>query len=125
MKRETRMRRKIFARAVLGALFTYTLSLSIAPQAFADLKSVATAVCDAHDDHIVSTAGPSPSTAPDGKPIPVCSSAPSNCRELMVCMDRAGWHVIHDTRYPGAWAEGPALGFPMTEAFYKLLFQKD
>jgi hypothetical protein len=43
----------------------------------------------------------------------------------MVCMDQAGWHVIHDTRYGGAWAEGPVLGFPAAKAFYKLIFQKD
>jgi hypothetical protein len=97
-----------------------------APQAFADLKSVFTAVCDAHDDTIVSTAGPTPAFAKDGKPIAFCFAPPeSNCRSLMVCMDQAGWHVIHDTRYGGAWAESPVLGFPTAEAFYKLIFQKD
>ncbi len=97
-----------------------------APQAFADLKSVFTAVCDAHDDTIVSTAGPTPAFTKDGKPVAFCSAPPeSNCRSLMVCMDQAGWHVIHDTRYGGAWAESDVLGFPTAEAFYKLIFQKD
>ena len=99
-----------------------------APQAFADLKSVFTAVCDAHDDHIPDggTQGPTPAFAKDGKPIAFCSSPPeSNCRSLMVCMDQAGWHVIHDARYGGAWAESDVIGFPTAEAFYKLIFQKD
>ena len=97
-----------------------------APQAFADLKSVFTAVCDAHDDTIASTAGPTPAFANDGKPIAFCFAPPEpNCRSLMVCMDRAGWHVIQDTRQGGAWAEAPVLGFPAAEAFYKLIFQKD
>lgn len=97
-----------------------------APQAFADLKSVFTAVCDAHDDTIVSTAGPTPAFTKDGKPVAFCFAPPeSNCRSLMVCMDQADWHVIHDTRYGGAWAESDVLGFPTAEAFYKLIFQKD
>jgi hypothetical protein len=101
-------------------------ALMVNAQAFADLKSVATAVCDAHTDAIVSTAGPTPAFGNDGKPIAVCSApAEPNCRSLMVCMDQAGWHVIHDTRQGGAWAEAPVLGFPAAEAFYKLIFQKD
>ena len=97
-----------------------------APQASADLKSVFTAVCDAHDDSINGTQGPTPAFAKDGKPVAFCSSPPEfNCRSLMVCMDQAGWHVIHDTRYGGAWAESVGLGFPANEAFYKLIFQKD
>ena len=102
---------------VAGALL-----LNVTP-AFADLKSVFTAVCVADDDTIVETAGP---TTKDGKPVAFCSSPPEfNCRSLMVCMDQAGWHVIHDTRYGGAWAESDVLGFPTAEAFYKLIFQKD
>jgi len=99
-----------------------------APQASADLKSVFTAVCDAHTDALVTTAGP---TTQPGKPTPaVCSPDrivfPNNeCRTLMLCMDQAGWHVIHDTRYGGAWAESVIQGFPAAEAFYKLIFQKD
>ena len=96
-----------------------------APQASADLKSVATAVCRASDDLFITGAGPA--TQP-GKPTPAfCSPAPlaSDCKALMLCMDQAGWHVIHDTRQGGAWAEAPVLGFPAAEAFYKLIFQKD
>ena len=95
-----------------------------APQASADLKSVFTAVCDAHDDSINGTQGPTPAFAKDGKPVAFCSSPPeSNCRSLMVCMDQAGWHVIHDTRYAGAWFDLRAgtPGLPL----YKLIFQKD
>jgi len=104
----------------LGAL------LLNAPPAFADLKSVFTAVCDAHTDNIASTAGPTPASTKDGKPVAFCFPPPeSNCRSLMVCMDQAGWHVIHDTRYGGAWAESVIQGFPAAEAFYKLIFQKD
>jgi len=104
----------------LGALL-----LNASP-AFADLKSVFTAVCVADDDSLATTAGPTPAFAKDGKPVAFCSSPPeSNCRSLMVCMDQAGWHVIHDTRYGGAWAESDVLGFPTAEAFYKLIFQKD
>ena len=112
--------RKIVPLAVFGALMVS------APQAFADLKSVFTAVCDAHDDTVVSTAGPTPAFAPDGKPVAFCFAPPTpDCRSLMVCMDNAGWHVIHDTRFAGAWAEAPVLGFPAAQAFYKLIFQKD
>jgi len=92
------------------------------PPAFADLKSVFTAVCKADDDTIRAFAGPT--TQPD-KPAPaVCSSVPlpSDCRGLMLCMDRNGWHVIHDTRYGGAWFEPTT---PPGEARYKLIFQKD
>ena len=96
------------------------------PQASADLKSVFTAVCLADEDSLVTTAGPTPAFAKDGKPVAFCSSPPeSNCRSLMVCMDQAGWHVIHDARYGGAWAESDVIGFPTAEAFYKLIFQKD
>ena len=90
-----------------------------APQASADLKSVFTAVCRASDDALVTFAGPTPPVSP------VCTFVPAECRTLMVCMDQAKWHVIHDTRYGGAWAEGVVLGFPAAEAFYKLIFQKD
>ena len=97
-----------------------------APQASADLKSVFTAVCRASNDDIITSAGPTPDSTKDGKPVAFCFSPPeSNCRSLMVCMDQAGWHVIHDTRYGGAWAESVIQGFPAAEAFYKLIFQKD
>jgi len=43
----------------------------------------------------------------------------------MLCMDKNDWHVIHDTRYGGAWFESTVLGSPATEARYKLIFQKD
>ena len=98
-----------------------------APQASADLKSVLTAVCRANDDFLITHEGPTTL----GKPTPaVCSFLPSECRTLMLCMDQAGWHVIHNTRYGGAWFEltgsssilpPPAPG----EARYKLIFQKD
>jgi hypothetical protein len=113
---------KIAAVAVLGGLMVH------APMAFADLKSVLTVVCDAHDDTLVSAAGPTPSAGPDGKPFAFCAAPPqNNCRSVMVCMDQAGWHVMQDARYPGAWSEGPGLGgeFPAAEAFYKIIFQKD
>jgi len=94
-----------------------------APQASADLKSVLTAVCRANDDALITFAGP---TTQPGKPTPaVCSFVPPECRTLMLCMDQTGWHVIHDTRYGGAWAESDVFGFPTAEAFYKLIFQKD
>ena len=92
-----------------------------APQASADLKSVFTAVCVADDDFLVAIAGP---TTQPGKPTPeVCSPVPPECRTLMLCMDKAGWHVIHDTRYAGAWFDlRPGTpGLPL----YKLIFQKD
>jgi len=95
-----------------------------APQASADLKSVFTAVCVADDDFLVAIAGPTPAFAKDGKPVAFCSSPPeSNCRSLMVCMDQAGWHVIHDTRYAGAWFD-PRVG-TLGTPLYKLIFQKD
>ena len=93
-----------------------------APQASADLKSVFTAVCRASNDEIITSAGP---TTQPGKPTPaVCSPVfPNNdCRTLMLCMDEAGWHVIHDTRYGGAWFDPR---FTINDAFYKLIFQKD
>ena len=94
-----------------------------APQASADLKSVLTAVCRADDDALVTFAGP---TTQPGKPTPaVCSFVPPDCRTVMLCMDEAGWHVIHDTRYGGAWFESTVLGSSRTGAFYKLIFQKD
>src|SRR5213083_2085765 len=40
-----------------------------APQASADLKSVLTAVCRADEDSLVTTAGPTPAFAKDGKPV--------------------------------------------------------
>ena len=92
-----------------------------APQASADLKSVFTAVCVADDDALLATAGP---TTQPGKPTPeVCPFVPPECRTLMLCMDKAGWHVIHDTRYAGAWFDlRPGTpGLPL----YKLIFQKD
>ena len=102
----------------LGALL-----LNASP-AFADLKSVFTAVCVADDDSLATTAGPTPAFAKDGKPVAFCSSPPeSNCRSLMVCMDQAGWHVIHDTRYAGAWFD-PRVG-TLGTPLYKLIFQKD
>ena len=94
-----------------------------APQASADLKSVFTAVCRADDDALITFAGP---TTQPGKPTPaVCSFVPPECRTLMLCMDKNDWHVIHDTRYGGAWFESTVLGSPATEARYKLIFQKD
>ena len=96
-----------------------------APQASADLKSVATAVCRASDDLFITGAGPA--TQP-GKPTPAfCSPAPlaSDCKALMLCMDQAGWHVIHDTRYGGAWFELFSTTPISGEARYKLIFQKD
>ncbi len=106
------------AGLVAGAL------LVNAPQASADLKSVFTAVCVADDDFLVTTAGPTPAFAKDGKPVAFCFSPPeSNCRSLMVCMDQAGWHVIHDTRYGGAWFD-PRVG-TLGTPLYKLIFQKD
>ncbi len=100
---------------VAGAL------LMTAPQAFADLKSVFTAVCSADDDALLESAGP---TTQPGKPTPaVCSFTPPDCRTLMLCMDKADWHVIHDTRYGGAWFD-LRVGTPGTP-LYKLIFQKD
>ena len=99
----------------LGALL-----LNASP-AFADLKSVFTAVCIADDDTLITTSGP---TTQPGKPTPeVCSFVPPECRTLMLCMDKAGWHVIHDTRYAGAWFDlrVGTPGLPL----YKLIFQKD
>jgi len=94
-----------------------------APLASADLKSVLTAVCRASDDALVTFAGP---TTQPGQPTPaVCSSVPPDCRTLMLCMDQTGWHVIHDTRFGGAWFESTVLGSSTTGAFYKLIFQKD
>ena len=99
----------------LGALL-----LNASP-AFADLKSVFTAVCVADDDFLVAIAGP---TTQPGKPTPeVCSPVPPECRTLMLCMDKAGWHVIHDTRYGGAWFD-PRVG-TLGTPLYKLIFQKD
>ena len=92
------------------------------PQASADLKSVFTAVCRASNDEIITSAGP---TTQPGKPTPaVCSFTPSDCRTLMLCMDDNKWHVIHDTRYGGAWFD-PRVGTPPGTALYKLIFQKD
>ena len=92
-----------------------------APQASADLKSVFTAVCSADDDALMETAGP---TTQPGKPTPaVCPFVPPECRTLMLCMDKAGWHVIHDTRYAGAWFD-PRVG-TLGTPLYKLIFQKD
>ena len=92
-----------------------------APQASADLKSVFTAVFVADDDFLVAIAGP---TTQPGKPTPeVCSPVPPECRTLMLCMDKAGWHVIHDTRYAGAWFD-PRVG-TLGTPLYKLIFQKD
>ena len=92
-----------------------------APPAFADLKSVFTAVCKADDDALITFAGP---TTQPGKPTPaVCSFVPPECRTLMLCMDKAGWHVIHDTRYAGAWFD-LRVSTPGTP-LYKLIFQKD
>ena len=92
-----------------------------APQASADLKSVFTAVCSADDDTLIEIAGP---TTQPGKPTPaVCFPVPPECRTLMLCMDKADWHVIHDTRYAGAWFDlrVGTPGIPL----YKLIFQKD
>src|SRR5436190_6418514 len=91
-----------------------------APQASADLKSVFTAVCRASDDIALTSSGPRPTF------FPVCSVTPgvTDCKDLMVCMDQAKWHVIHDTRYGGAWFD-PRVGFGTPDAFYKLIFQKD
>ena len=102
----------------LGAL------LLNAPPAFADLKSVFTAVCTANDDTLRKHSGPVPSFSP------VCTGITddvTDCKALMVCMDAAKWHVIHDTRYGGAWFEffGSVLATPAGEARYKLIFQKD
>ncbi len=109
------MKKRMLALVVFGTLLTFTLSLVHVPQASADLKSVFTAVCDAYTDAISNPNGPTPS-GPS-----FCSSPPEdNCRSLMVCMNKAGWHVIHDTRYGGAWFDPSAPG-----AFYKLIFQKD
>jgi len=96
-----------------------------APQASADLKSVFTAVCKADDDTIRAVS--SLTTQPDKTPPVVCSSVPppGDCRTLMLCMDRNGWHVIHDTRYGGAWFEFSSVAPVTGEARYKLIFQKD
>ena len=96
-----------------------------APQASADLKSVLTAVCRAEDDALITFRGPT--TQPDKQTPAVCSSVPLECRTLMLCMDQAGWHVIHDTRYGGAWLDFTETAGNTTahEARYKLIFQKD
>src|SRR5204863_1065806 len=57
---------------VAGALL-----LNASP-AFADLKSVFTAVCLADDDSLATTAGPTPAFAKDGKPVAFCSSPPES-----------------------------------------------
>src|SRR2546430_11533336 len=61
---------------------------------------------------------------PARQPTPeVCPFVPPECRTLMLCMDKAGWHVIHDTRYAGAWFDlrVGTPGLPL----YKLIFQED
>ncbi len=103
--------KRMLALVVLGALLTLGLSLVNPPQASADLKAVFTAVCGAYDDLVFTTSGPTPSN------FAVCSA--SDCRALMVCMDNSKWHVIHDTRYGGAWFD------PLNGAYYKLIFEHD
>jgi len=92
-----------------------------APQASADLKSVFTAVCVSGRRCPPRNCRPHD---PARQPTPeVCPFVPPECRTLMLCMDKAGWHVIHDTRYAGAWFDlrVGTPGLPL----YKLIFQKD
>ena len=113
--------KRILALLVLGALTTFTLSLVNPPQASADLKSVLTAICRADDNTIVRAFGPNPSGPSTG-----CASLGQDCGGFMVCMDDAKWHVIHDTRYGGAWYQNTSAGVcGAGAACFELIFQKD
>jgi len=112
--------KRIFA--VSAALLTLTLSLAYATPAFADLKSVVTAICDAYTNTIVKADGPSPSGPSTGT-----AFVGQDCGGFMVSMDKAGWHVIHDMRTGGAWYVSVAVTGPCPpgDACYELIFLRD
>jgi hypothetical protein len=104
--------------AGVGALLTLTLSLGYGTPAFADLKAVQTAICDAYTNTIVKADGPV-ATCPG-------TSCGAPCTDFMVFMDQAGWHVIHDMRTGGAWWQGSSTGAcPAGDACYVLIFLKN
>ena len=112
--------KRILALVVFGALLTFTLSLAYAPQASADLKAVLTAVCRV-DDNTILKATPSVPGFSTG-----CAALGQDCGTFMVCMDQAKWHVIHDTRYGGAWYQNTTFGVcGAGNACFEFIFQKD
>ena len=102
--------------AAFAAVLTLALSLAYGTPAFADLKAVQTAICDAYTNTIVKADGP----------VVTCTGCGFLCTEFMVGMDQAGWHVIHDMRTGGAWWQGSSgAACPAGDACYELIFLKN
>ena len=107
--------------AAFAAVLTLALSLAYGTPAFADLKAVVNAVCDAYTNTIVATFGPTAfGFAGTG------FGVGGDCGGFMIFMDQNNWHVIHDMRTGGAWWQGSSgTVCPAGDACYELIFLKD
>jgi len=115
--------KKIVSLLVFVTLLTATFSLVYAIPAFADLKAVVDAICNADTNTIVATFGPSAFGFPGSG-----FGTGGDCGGFMVFMDSINWHVIHDMRTGGAWyvSTSVTLGLcPVGHACFELIFLKD
>ena len=113
--------KRILALVVFGALLTFTLSLVNPPQASADLKAVIDAVCSADSNTIVKATPANPPGFSVG-----CAFVGQDCGSFMICLDKAGWHVIHDMRTGGAWYQSTPVGVcGGGNACFELIFLHD
>ena len=107
--------------AAFAAALTLALSLAYGTPAFADLKAVVNATCDADTNTIVATFGPTGfGFAGTG------FGVGGDCGGFMIFMDQNNWHVIHDMRTGGAWWQGSSGAVcPAGHACYELIFLKN
>ena len=116
--------RKVVSLLVFATLLAGAFSLAYAVPAFADLKAVVDAICDANTNTIVATFGPVAFGFPGSG-----FGVGGDCGGFMLFMDENKWHDIHDMRTGGAWfvsvTPTPPAQCPLGHACFELIFLKD
>ena len=117
--------RKVVSLLVFATLLAGAFSLAYAVPAFADLKAVVDAICDANTNTIVAVfATPNPSFG-----VSSGFGVGADCGLFMLFMDSNKWHVIHDMRTGGAWfvsvTPTPPAQCPLGHSCFELIFLKD